>query len=170
MTDDETSPDARDQRDLQVAIYLWEEYRYRHDLVWQLIFRVTAVSTALLITPFLTNESVRKVVGDGLLFLPGLAILVILIGFYVLQCELRLLKKIRDAYREAQGRALDYLKPHWDPHEIRPSRAERTLWRKVIEFRADHFEGRVSLFLVLILLAALAFFFFFWVDWLPKMQ
>jgi hypothetical protein len=94
--------DGKEQQALQVASYLWEEYRYRHDLVWQLVFRVTAVATLLLIAPFLANESVRKVVGRWLLFLPGLAIAVIAIGYYVLQCELRILKKIRDAYRVAQ--------------------------------------------------------------------
>jgi hypothetical protein len=40
-----------EDRAREVATYLWQEYQYRHDLVWQLTFRVTAVATLLLIAP-----------------------------------------------------------------------------------------------------------------------
>jgi len=173
MTNAETSRYARDPQAAQIATYLWDEYRYRHDLVWQLVFRVTAVATALLIAPFLASGSVRAILREGLLFLPGLAILVILIGYYVLACELRLLKKIRDAYREVQNRAMAHLKPAWVPHETLPSeqdRVELKLWRKLIRVRADHFEERVSLFLVLILVAAVSFFVLFAIVWLPNLD
>ena len=30
--------------ELELAKYLWEEFKYRHDLIWRLLFRVTAVA------------------------------------------------------------------------------------------------------------------------------
>jgi hypothetical protein len=170
-----------DPNALQVGEYLWEEYRYRHDLVWRLVFRVTAVATALLIAPFLVDKSVVEVLGNWLLCLPILAILLILTGFYVLQRELQLLKKIRNAYREVQNRALEHLE-HWAPHENLPSgeeRPERTRRQKFKDlvsgqqlkgFLIDlHFEARVTVFIVLFFVAAVAFFLLFYIEWLPEL-
>jgi predicted PurR-regulated permease PerM len=172
--------DSYDQQALQVAEYLWEEYRYRHDLVWRLVFRVTAVATALLIAPFLVDKSLVKVLGNWLLCLPILAILVILTGFYVLPPELELLKKIRNAYREVQNRALEHLKD-WAQHETWPSqeeRRERTRRQKFKNFVSgqqlkgfliDHFEARVTVFMVLLFVAAVAFIILFYIEWLPEL-
>jgi hypothetical protein len=151
-------------RAVQVAEYLWEEYRYRHDLVWKLVFRVTAVATALLLAPFLADKSVRNVVGNWLLFLPGLAIAVILIGFYVLSKELELLNNIRNAYRQVQNEALCHLQPpHWTPHPP-PKPEELRLLKQLKELA---FDARVTLFMLLLLLTAVAFFVLFRFAWLP---
>jgi hypothetical protein len=158
---------------VKVATYLWQEYQYRHDLVWQLVFRVTAVATLLLIAPLLANQSVRDVVDGWLVALPVIAILVIVIAFFVLQRELQLLKKIKDAYREAQNQALEH-HPHWTPNEFPPDKPnEPNLFKKLrrIPSHLDDFdfEHRVSLFLLLILLTAVVFLFLFLVFWLPEM-
>jgi hypothetical protein len=171
MTDAEGPHEGNDDpQALQVAEYLWEEYRYRHDLVWKLVFRVTAVATALLIAPFLVDKSVQKVVGNWLLFLPLLAIAVILTGYYVLLCELELLEKIRNAYRQVQNQALHHLEPQWRPHPPPSEQGEpkRTKWQQLKRFRVDHFEARVSVFMLLLLVAAFAFFFLFLFAWLPR--
>jgi hypothetical protein len=156
---------------VKVATYLWQEYQYRHDLVWQLVFRVTAVATLLLIAPLLANQSVRDIVDGWLVALPVIAILVIVIAFFVLQRELQLLKKIKDAYREAQNQALVH-HPHWTLHEFPSDEPdnEPNPFKKLrkIPGRLD-FEHRVSLFLLLILLAAVLFLFLFLVFWLPEM-
>jgi hypothetical protein len=183
MTDAEGPGNAsEDPQAVQVAEYLWEEYRYRHDLVWQLVFRVTAVATALLIAPFLVDESVREVLGNWLLSLPLLAIAVILTGFYVLPPELELLKKIRNAYRQVQNQALHHRDPQWTPHEIPPPRRimpNLTLrqqltnfasWQQWKRFLTDHFEARVAVFMLLLLVAAVAYFFFFYFSWLPGLR
>jgi hypothetical protein len=161
-----------DPQALQVGEYLWEEYRYRHDLVWQLVFRVTAVATALLIAPFLIDKSVVEVLGNWLLCLPLVAILVILTGFYVLLRELEPLKKIRNAYREIQNRALHHLEPQWTPHKIPLSAAKGTkltLRQRLKRSLAEHFEVRVSVFMLLLLVTAIAFFLLFYFNWLPTL-
>jgi hypothetical protein len=182
MTDVEGPREGSDDpQAVQVAQYLWEEYRYRHDLVWRLVFRVTAVATALLIAPFLADKSVQNVLGEWLLCLPLLAIAVILTGFYVLPRELELLRKIRDAYREVQNQVLHHLEPQWTPHDPPRERGgpELTLWQlwtnltsrqQLKRFLADHFEARVSVFMLLILAAAVAYFFLFYFVWLPGLR
>ena len=43
--------------ELELARYLWEEYKYRHDLIWRLLFRVTAVAALLSIAPFTISDT-----------------------------------------------------------------------------------------------------------------
>ena len=155
-------PDA-----LQNAKYLWEEYSYRHDMVWRLVFRVTAVSTALLIAPFLVDKRTQDMLGWWLIFLPILAVAVILLGFFALPSELQLLDKVRTAYRCEQDRALRHLGPSgWIPHPPPPSR-KRTWWQ---QFSLGHFGDRVWIFMALMLAAAVAFMIFFVFVWLDKIQ
>lgn len=37
---------------LQQCQYLWEEYKYRHDLIWQRIFRFTGAVVLISIIPY----------------------------------------------------------------------------------------------------------------------
>jgi hypothetical protein len=137
---------------LSVATYLWEEYRYRHDLVWRLLFRVTSVAVLLLFVPFLTNDSVRDVADNWILVPPAIAILVVLMGIVELGLEMRLFERVKDAYREVQDVVLMDVKA-WMPHSLKQS--ART--EKSIDFR---FAWLVRLYLWLLLLASVLTFVF----------
>ena len=63
---------------LELAKYLWEEYRYRHDLIWRLLFRVTAVAALLSIVPFTISERARDDVGFAVNLVPAVALVLIL--------------------------------------------------------------------------------------------
>jgi len=171
MTDPGTPrQDEANEQARAVATYLWGEYQYRHDLVWQLVFRVTAVATLLLIAPLLANDTVRCAVRPWLVALPVIAILVILVACFVLRSELQLLRKIRNAYREVQNQALHHLEC-WVPHELCSASATPKKWGLIPSRGFKHFEQRVVLFLLLILAAALFFlilFLAFWQDELYK--
>jgi hypothetical protein len=162
-------PDCPDDtRPREVASYLWEEYRYRHDMVWKLAFRVTAVAAALLIAPFLADESVRRNVTWALVFLPVLAIVVILGGMFVLQSELGHLDHIKNAYRCAQNDALNYLpQPDcWTPHPLvpKPSRLRLLSWLRSVKFGE-----RVYAYLTALLLLALIYVGLFVGVWYDKL-
>jgi long-chain acyl-CoA synthetase len=60
----EGRPDS-EERSFRVAraTYLWEEYKYRHDLIWRLLFRITTVAVILSIAPFTINTLVQSRVG-----------------------------------------------------------------------------------------------------------
>lgn len=123
-----------DPNALQVVSYLWAEYQYRHDMVWKLAFRITAVAAALLIAPFLADESVQKAVRWGLLGLPALALVVILGGLLTLESELPRLDLIRKAYRKAQ---FEVLNPYVSANELEQGRVKLDEPEKPDEPKAD---------------------------------
>ena len=61
---------------VELASYLWEEYRYRHDLIWRLLFRMTTAVAVLSIAPFTIDDLVKAQTGPWIRALPVLAILV----------------------------------------------------------------------------------------------
>jgi hypothetical protein len=139
--------------------YLWNEYQYRHDMIWKLTFRITAVAAALLIAPFLAEKSVHEAVGKGLLALPVLAIVVIGGGLVVLQSELHRLGLIRKAYRQAQ---LEILGPYLETKELKKLEQEPRWWYS--------FDFRVFLYFVALLVAAGIYLFAMLVWWLPDLD
>jgi hypothetical protein len=159
-TDPNAPTGSPDEATLNVASYLWQEYEYRHDMVWRLAFRVTAVAAALLIAPFLTDKEVQDRVGNMIIALPIFAVFVILGGIYVMGSELKHLKHIRSAYHRAQNDALCYLGPKdWTRNPLEISSRLPLLGRL-------HFGERVVWYLsVLFVLAVVYCVWFIWV-WL----
>ena len=142
--------DAEGDGALEVVKYLWPEYSYRHDMAWRLVFRITAVATALIIAPFLINVRTQQILAWWLIFLPVLAVAVILAGCYALRPELNLLNKVRDAYRCEQDRALHNV-PGWTPRQS----------------SSHEFDKRVWTFMAVIFVAAITYLILFVVFWLP---
>jgi hypothetical protein len=149
-----------DPTDFEVAQYLWAEYQYRHDMVWKLSFRITAVAAALLIAPFLAEESVHKAVGDGLLALPALAIVVILGGLFTLQSELGLLDLIRKAYRAAQ---FDVLNLYVSANEL------KRVFYKPEKRGSLQFAQRVRVYLWVLLVGAIIYSYLLYEFWLDDL-
>src|SRR5687767_10180029 len=83
---------------VELATYLWEEYKYRHDLVWRLLFRITAVAAILSIAPLSIAESVREKMGLWVASLPALAVLLVAGGIAIIMFELRLFLPINQLY------------------------------------------------------------------------
>ena len=166
------------QHALEVVSYLWQEYEYRHDMIWKLAFRITAVASALLIAPFLADESIQSAVGYGLLGLPLLALVVIAGGLFTLTSELPRLGLVRKAYRAAQ---LEALPPYVSKRELELGRIvkpKQGWFRKLIK-RHKHvkrlwkridlpFESRVRVYCYVLLVAAIVYCVLFRFVWLPK--
>jgi hypothetical protein len=157
---------------LAVATYLWGEYQYRHDMVWRLVFRVTSVAVALMITPFLANAVARRALGNWLVVLPILAVLVILLGFWALPPELRRLDRVKTAYQYEQKLVLDHIPSLCkEPHD--PSSTNRAGWLRFISKWARRlrrivpgpFTERVWTFLFGILVATVSYLILFIIFW-----
>lgn len=82
--------------------YLWEEYQYRHDLVWRVTLRLTFVAAFLSIIPY-ANDSLSTKMGKWMLVPPGLSVLLAIFGSAVIANEYKLLLMIKDAYRCLQS-------------------------------------------------------------------
>jgi hypothetical protein len=86
---------------LRRAEHLWNEYQYRHDLVWNLVFRLTAAVVVLAIIPY-TQETVMNEIGIWILAPPILGVGLAIFGWLRVHHELILLNHIRNLYRPLQ--------------------------------------------------------------------
>jgi hypothetical protein len=77
---------------------VWEEYKYRHDLCWRLIFQITAVVVTLSLVPYLADEVLVVRLGAWILFVPLLAFLVTFFGLLLMQLELKLFSDVDNEY------------------------------------------------------------------------
>jgi hypothetical protein len=100
------SPEEDRSASVELAKYLWEEYQYRHDLIWRLLFRVTAVAAVLSIAPFTIDDLTESRVGAWVKALPVLAAALIFVSWLFLIFEFRLFAPINEFYVEAQDRAV----------------------------------------------------------------
>jgi hypothetical protein len=91
---------------VELAKYLWEEYKYRHDLIWRLLFRVTSVAALLSIAPFTINDLIREAVGVWVKFLPALAIGLVGVSWILLWDEFRLFRPVDRQYVKVQKTAV----------------------------------------------------------------
>lgn len=88
---------------VEEAKLLWDEYKYRHELCWRLIFQITTAVVALLVIPYI-QSNITELVGLWILALPLLAIILVAFSISRLKRELGILDKIRMTHRERQGR------------------------------------------------------------------
>jgi Mn2+/Fe2+ NRAMP family transporter len=92
-----------DDVDLDEAKFLWDEYRYRHDLCWRLIFQITTAVVAILIVPYI-QPTITKSVGLWIVALPFLAFILVLFSMSRMMRELEILGKVRTAHRARQSK------------------------------------------------------------------
>ncbi len=121
---------------LPVANMTWDEYKYRHQLCWDLIFKITLVTATLSIIPYLDNKIIpqAKLI---LFFTPLVGIGVSTIGGYRLYRELKLLDKIRNLHRAFQKKAYDAL-------------YNKLFHDDIHKFNDSNFTSAVSLYLVIL--------------------
>jgi len=113
-----SSPTERSTGQVEVAALLWEEYKYRHDLIWRLLFRVTAVAALLSIAPFTIDDVITNEVGIWIKFLPILAFLLVAASWGVLWIEFRLFRPINDHYVRAQDAAVGEKVRTWRESDV----------------------------------------------------
>ena len=95
---DSNGPDNQ----LERCKYLWEEYKYRHDLAWRLIFQFTTAIVALAIVPYVQVALVKEL-GPLILIPPIIGFGLAWFGYYVMDNELELFGRIKKRYREWQN-------------------------------------------------------------------
>jgi hypothetical protein len=111
----------RDQDNLKRAEYLWNEFQYRHDLIWNLVFRLTIAVVLLGIIPYTQSQLITRlrelswwilpseVLSWWILAPPILGVVLAVIGFRRIRNELKHLAYIWDHYRPLQGHLIDCL-------------------------------------------------------------
>jgi hypothetical protein len=100
------------------AEHLWNEYQHRHNLVWNLVFRLTVAVVVLAIIPY-TQVAVMKRIGAGILAPPILGFVLALVGFIRVLRELEQLDHIRVLYRRLQDSLF---------YQFHPEKSSFRLW------------------------------------------
>ena len=79
---------------------LWDEYKYRHDLIWKHLIRSTTAVIALITVSFVDQFS-----GQDMLFVIAalLAIVFTLFNFYIINNELAHYQKVKQLHRQRQN-------------------------------------------------------------------
>ena len=91
---------------LELSKHFWEEFKYRHDLIWQRVFRFTAAIVLLSIIPY-SQQEIALAFGNVILIAPVLAALLAILARVVMRNELFLFEKIATAYWQQQNKLLD---------------------------------------------------------------
>lgn len=101
------TPDSPTVSALEQCRYLWEEYKYRHDLIWQRTFTFTTAIVLVSIIPYLEQGIARQLKGWTLIA-PSLAFLLASLGLLVMNNELGAIGKIKTEYRIHQNALLGH--------------------------------------------------------------
>lgn len=83
---------------------LWDEYKYRHDHIWQKLFQITIAVVLLGAVPYLKPE-ITQVLQSWILIAPLLGSMLALITLVLMHVELTLFAKIAAAHRSRQEEA-----------------------------------------------------------------
>jgi hypothetical protein len=106
------------------ANHLWDQYKYRHEHCWKLLFQVTAAAVIISIVPFTHIDLPNYIIN----FLPLLAVGLIAFSMIRLNIELRLWQAVRR----------EHLKLQTVCFHITVEIKEKELWRpKKDNFRRD---------------------------------
>lgn len=88
---------------LQLAQHFWTEFKYRHDLMWQRIFRLTVAVVLISIIPY-AQPIVAKLIGYWILIAPLLATALAGFAFSVIRHEPKLFERIASEYMWHQNK------------------------------------------------------------------
>ncbi len=108
----------RDNNELETCKYLWEEFKYRHDLIWQRIFLLTTAVVILSIIPYVQRD-IAVLLRYWIILAPILAVGLTIFSFVVFENELELFDRISKAYWRAQNHLLPRDLRH-DPNKKAP--------------------------------------------------
>ena len=122
---------------------IWEEYKYRHDLIWRHLIRSTLALVGLVTVRYSTAFTQAPLFGT---FAWAVALGYWVVTLLAVEPELRLLTKIRNLHRERQNYCFGLV------HKITPIH-DKMKWGSI--FFVDHFAQRVGFYLLLLLIATL---------------
>lgn len=115
---------------------IWDEYKYRHDLIWKHLIRSTVAVFALVVVPYSTklDTDLTLIVAASLLAMGYLCF-----TFFVIGRELQLYIHIKDLHRKRQ---------HWLYGLHEPDKTEENKGK----VKKDGFSQRVRVYLILLFL------------------
>lgn len=138
------------------ANLIWDEYKYRHDLIWKHLIRSTVAVLGAIALLFDTNVNFNKLLGGIPFFvvISGLVIFYVLFTYWVIYKELVLLYYIKSIHRNYQYNGYKIPKK---VNEIREIPKELISYRKW-KFWKSNFNVRVIVLLTILLIVSIIVF------------
>lgn len=93
--------DSSKDQTLDQLKYLWDEYKYRHELCWNAVFKATVSVVVLGVIPY-SNLSIAKVLRSWILVPPVLSCILVLFSLWVVWNEIDIWKPVKSAYTSLQ--------------------------------------------------------------------
>ena len=95
-------PDHKQPKDytLDDAKYIWDEYRYRHEHIWGLIFKITAAVVAVSIAPYIANDRTLVALKLLIICLPAIGLALVILCWFRLKREFKILNEVKNKHRE----------------------------------------------------------------------
>lgn len=90
---------------------LWDEYKYRHDLIWKHLVRSTLAVIALLFMPYSTEYNNNNTFNLGA---PVIAVIYLIFTLFVICREIELLEGIKRIHRKRQYQLYELHKSIFD--------------------------------------------------------
>jgi hypothetical protein len=143
--------------------YLWDEYKYRHDLCWRAIYQIVAAVVVLGTVPYLKDE-LTKVLGLCMLVPAVLAAVLAGFGISVLMNELYIFAKSKLAYHIRQDAFLS--------HRITNAEDKKFVMHELTEktARGTPFDRYVVGFMVALSVLSVANVLFLGLRWIPHIE
>jgi hypothetical protein len=98
---------------------IWDEYKYRHDLCWRLIFQITTAVVVISVIPYI-EEDVASTLQRWIIALPVIGILLVLFGLARLRGEIELLDMVKTKHRELLWRNYGLRLRDETPRKVQP--------------------------------------------------
>src|SRR5205809_7387160 len=88
--------------------HLWDEYKYRHSLCWQAVYKIVAVVIVLAVLPYAKVELI-EFLGQWMLVPSLIGTLLAAFGVFVVNNELKLFSYVKVAHHSLEKQFLENL-------------------------------------------------------------
>ncbi len=147
--------------------YLLDEYKYRHDLCWRLVFRLSSVVALLSVIPYIKDELTGQL-GRWMLSPPLLATFLAGFGILVMRNELILFHGSVKSYHHLQDKFFDdVIDDEKTREEVKHPEVEGKGIKQVFFSKFDTF---VMIYLVALLILSAWNCLFLYATWIPYMK
>jgi hypothetical protein len=161
--------------DLKALQNLWEEFKYRHDLIWQRIFIFTSAIVLISTVPYIEMDIVKRL-REWILIAPVLALSLAVFVLFVILNELKIFERIYLAYWQLQNIFLDddlKHEPRKLDHELRKKSWFSWFGVRVLFYyvrKKSWFEVCVLSYLYILVVLSIANLLIAWLIWIPRVD
>ena len=101
--------DNTNNKALELVKYFWDEYKYRHGMCWQALFKIFTAVIILGVLPYTTKPELSRSLGFIMMIPPVIGTCLAVFGYKVISNELRLFAQSKILFHELRTRLVSPL-------------------------------------------------------------